>query len=57
MINGTHDTDMIKETSVEPLQRLAKQPKTILWEESGHQSVLTEEHRSFLLRWLQESLK
>jgi dienelactone hydrolase len=57
MINGTHDTDMIKETSVEPLQRLARQPKTILWEESGHQAILTEEHRSFLLRWLHESLK
>lgn len=57
MINGTHDTDMIRETSVEPLQRLARQPKTILWEESGHQAILTEEHRSFLLRWLHESLK
>jgi dienelactone hydrolase len=57
MINGTHDTDMIKETSVEPLQRLAKQPKLILWAETGHQSTLTEEHRSALLRWLQESLK
>jgi dienelactone hydrolase len=57
MINGTHDTDMIKETSVEPLQRLARQPKLILWAETGHQSTLTEEHRSALLRWLQESLK
>jgi dienelactone hydrolase len=57
MINGTHDTDMIKETSVEPLQRLARQPKLILWAETGHQSSLTEEHRSSLLRWLQESLK
>jgi dipeptidyl aminopeptidase/acylaminoacyl peptidase len=56
MINGTHDTDMIKETSVEPLQRLAKQPKMILWAETGHQ-LPTEEHRSSLLRWLQESLK
>lgn len=56
MINGTHDTDMIKETSVEPLQRLAKQPKLILWAETGHQ-LPTEEHRSSLLRWLQESLK
>ncbi len=56
MINGTHDTDMIKETSVEPLQRLAKQPKLILWAETGHQG-LTEEHRSSLLRWLRESLK
>ncbi len=57
MINGSHDTDMIKETSVEPLERLARPPKQILWEESGHQAVLTEEHRSFLLHWLQESLK
>jgi dipeptidyl aminopeptidase/acylaminoacyl peptidase len=56
MINGTRDTDMIKETSVEPLQRLAKQPKLILWTETGHQ-LPTEEHRSALLRWLQESLK
>lgn len=56
MINGLRDTDMIKETSVEPLQRLAKQPKTILWAEAGHQ-MLTEEHRSAFLRWLQESLK
>jgi dienelactone hydrolase len=56
MINGTRDTDMIKETSVEPLQRLAKQPKTILWAETGHQAP-TEEYRTALLRWLQESLK
>ena len=57
MINGTHDTDMIKEISVEPLQRLARPPKLILWAETGHQSSLTEEHRSSLLRWLQDSLK
>jgi len=56
MINGTHDTDMVKETSVEPLERLARQPKLILWAETGHQ-LPTEEHRSSLLRWLQESLK
>jgi dienelactone hydrolase len=56
MINGTRDTDMIKETSVEPLERLARQPKLILWAETGHQ-LPTEEHRSFLLRWLHDSLK
>src|SRR5262249_5344879 len=56
MINGTRDTDMNKETSVEPLQRLAKQPKTILWAAGGH-SAPTEEHRTAMLRWLQESLK
>ncbi len=57
MINGTHDTDMIKEISVEPLQRLIRPPKLILWADTGHQSSLTEEHRSALLRWLQERLK
>jgi dipeptidyl aminopeptidase/acylaminoacyl peptidase len=56
MINGTRDTDMIKETSVEPLQRLAKQPRLILWAETGHQ-LPTEEHRSAFLRWLQDSFK
>lgn len=56
MINGTRDTDMIKETSVEPLQRLAKHPKLIVWAETGHQGP-SEEQRSSLLRWLQESLK
>lgn len=56
MINGTRDTDMIRETSVEPLQRLAKQPKQILWSETGHQGP-SEEQRSVLLRWLQENLK
>ena len=56
MINGTHDTDMVKETSVEPLERLARQPKLILWAETGDQ-LLTEQHRSALLRWLHDSLK
>lgn len=56
MINGTRDTDMIKETSVEPLQRLAKQPKQILWAETGHQGP-SEEQRSSFLRWLQENVK
>jgi dipeptidyl aminopeptidase/acylaminoacyl peptidase len=56
MINGTYDTDMVKETSVEPLERLARPPKLILWAETGHQ-LLTEEHRSSLLRWLHDTLK
>jgi dienelactone hydrolase len=56
MINGTRDTVMLRETSVEPLQRLAREPKIILWSETGHQG-LTEEHRSSLLRWLQQSFK
>ena len=56
MINGTRDTDMIKETAVLPLYRLAKPPKQILWADTGHQ-LPTEEHRAVLLKWLRENLK
>ena len=38
MGNGTLDQDYSRERSVEPLQRWAKQPKTILWVETGHQA-------------------
>ncbi len=56
MINGTRDADMIKDTSVLPLYRLAKAPKLILWADTGHQ-LPTEEHRAELLKWLRENLK
>jgi acetyl esterase/lipase len=56
MINGTRDTDMVKDTSVLPLYRLAKAPKLILWADTGHQ-LPTEEHRVALLKWLRENLK
>ncbi len=56
MINGNHDTDFLKDTSVLPLYRLAKPPKLILWRETGH-GVLTEEDLSAMLQWLKENLK
>jgi dienelactone hydrolase len=56
MINGTRDTDMIKDTSVLPVYRLAKKPKLILWADTGHQ-LPTEELRAELLKWLRENLK
>ncbi len=56
MINGTRDTDLIKESSVEPLYRVAKMPKQILWADTGHQ-LPTEEHRTYMLQWLREKLK
>ncbi len=56
MINGTQDTDMIKDTQVAPLYRLARLPKQILWAETGHQ-LPTEEHRAAMLQWLREHLK
>jgi acetyl esterase/lipase len=56
MINGTQDTDMLRETAVDPLYRRAKPPKQILWANTGHQ-LPTEEHRAVMLRWLRENLK
>ena len=56
MINGTRDTDFIKETSVDPLFELAKDPKKIIWLEAGH-SAMPEEARSELLKWLQKHMK
>lgn len=56
MINGLEDTDMIRETSVAPLERLARPPKRILWAAGGHQ-LPTEEHRAAMLQWLRESVK
>lgn len=38
MANGTLDQDYSRERSVEPLQRWAKEPKTILWFDTGHQA-------------------
>jgi dipeptidyl aminopeptidase/acylaminoacyl peptidase len=56
MVNGTQDTDMIKETQVEPFQRLARTPKLILWADTGHR-LPTEEHRAAMVQWLRESVK
>jgi dienelactone hydrolase len=56
MINGTRDTDFVKDTAVVPLYRLAKPPKLILWADSGHQ-LPTEEHRAALLKWLRGNLR
>jgi dipeptidyl aminopeptidase/acylaminoacyl peptidase len=56
MIHGTLDQDHVKETSVDPLYRLAKPPKEILWQETGH-SPPTEKNQALLLQWLREKVK
>jgi len=56
MINGTRDADFIKETSVDPMYNLAKQPKRIIWVEGGH-GAMNEESQSEMLDWLRENLK
>ncbi len=55
MVNGTRDADFIKETSVDPMYNLAKQPKKIIWIEGGH-AVMNDEAQSEMLDWLRENL-
>ena len=49
--------DHIRETSVEPLLKLAKTPREIVWADTGHQSVLNDELRARMLQWLQNTVK
>jgi len=56
MVNGTQDSDMIKARAVDPLYKLAKQPKQMIWTDGGHVFV-TEEHRAAIIQWLREQQK
>jgi dienelactone hydrolase len=53
MVNGTQDADYNRETSVLPLQRLAKQPSEFRWADTGHQ-LPPAELLPGITRWLQE---
>lgn len=56
MINGTQDSDMIKERAVDPMFRLAREPKKIIWTDGGH-GFTTDEHRAAIVQWLREQHK
>jgi len=56
-INGLHDMDHIKDASVEPLLKLAKAPRQIIWADTGHQSALDDDLRARMLQWLQNTVK
>jgi dienelactone hydrolase len=56
MINGAEDSDMIRESAVEPLFKLARQPRQIIWTDGGH-GVMTEENRASMIQWLREQDK
>lgn len=56
MLNGTLDADMIRATSVEPLFRLARTPRHILWSDGGHMAV-SEQNHAQMLQWLRENVK
>jgi dienelactone hydrolase len=55
MLNGRNDADYISATSVEPLQRLAREPATIRWTDTTH-GVVTEEMQTVLVEWLRENV-
>ena len=54
MINGTQDSDMIQDRSVEPLFKVAKQPKQIIWTDGGHM-FMSEEQRAAMIQWLRHT--
>jgi dienelactone hydrolase len=56
MINGLYDNDYKKDTSVEPLVKLAREPKKIIWTEGGHM-FSTEEDHAEIIKWLNKYLK
>jgi uncharacterized protein len=55
LVNGVRDEDYARATSAEPLHRLARDPKQVLWFESGHS--LPDEAYSQIALWLAERLK
>lgn len=56
MINATQDSDMIRDVAVEPLFKIAKQPKQIIWTDGGHM-FMTEEHRASIIQWLRDKTR
>lgn len=56
MINGTQDSDMIRDRSVEPLFKVAKQPKQIIWTDGGHMFI-NEEQRAAIVQWLRQTTR
>ncbi|MCA1563764.1 MAG: hypothetical protein LC804_27135, partial [Acidobacteria bacterium] len=56
MLGGLYDQDHVKETSVEPLYRLARAPKQMLWSEAGH-APPSEKNRALMMQWIRAHLK
>jgi dienelactone hydrolase len=55
MISGNFDADHIRETSIEPLSKLARPPVRVVWADAGH--MILPEHRELLWTWLEENLR
>jgi fermentation-respiration switch protein FrsA (DUF1100 family) len=56
MLNGMTDKVFVRDSTVLPLQRLAREPKRIIWVETGHvQSLATDLPQ--VASWLRETVK
>lgn len=51
LVNGRQDEDFIRIPSVEPMHRLARQPRQIIWLDTGHQ-LPGEDAMASVMKWL-----
>jgi hypothetical protein len=50
-----NDADFLPETSIRPMYRLAREPKTIRWTPGGH-GAMTDEDVGAVAQWLRTNL-
>lgn len=55
LVGGDYDADHIRETSLEPLAKLARQPVTVVWGATGH--MILPEHDELVVSWFREHLR
>ena len=56
MVNGLYDNDYKKEPSVDPLIKLAQEPKKVIWTEGGHMFA-SKDNQAEIIHWLNEHLR
>ena len=56
MVNGTQDTDFVRDDAVLPLQKLARKPSQFIWVETGH-TVPPAATMPEIIRWLADNVK
>ena len=56
MVNGTQDTDFVRDEAVLPLQKLARKPSQFIWVETGH-TVPPAATMPEIIRWLADNVK
>jgi len=56
MVNGTADNLFLRESSVLPLQRLLREPKTVAWKDSGHMGNIVDDF-PVVVSWLRDHVR